>query len=85
MHRLYTYTEPTHQTCLVSMYILACVQPNGVLQQNCLTNLKRLSDLTATEEPQLRAGSNSGTDFKKAYETILIISFFCTAEAIYLC
>lgn len=35
------------------------------------TNLKRLSDLTATEEPQLRAGSNSGTnvdlaDFKKS-------------------
>lgn len=52
------------------------------------TNLKCLSDSTAKEEPQLRAGSNIGTivdlaDFKKAHETVLFISSFCCVEAIY--
>ncbi len=51
------------------------------------TNLKCLSDLTAAEEPQLRAGSHSGTnvdlaDFKKANKTVLFISFFCCVEAV---
>lgn len=59
---------------------------SGVLQQNCPTNLKCVSDLTAAEEPQLRAGRKSGTnvdlaDFKKACKTVLFISSFCCIYA----
>lgn len=55
--------------CVQLMLFIDC-QPNGVFQQNCpkrkTTNLKCLSNLMVTEEPQLRAGSNSGTsvDFR---------------------
>lgn len=57
-------------TCVQLMLFIDC-QPNGVFsKQNCpkrkTINFKCLSDLTVTEEPQSRAGSNSGTsvDFR---------------------
>lgn len=76
----------------VQLTLFTVGRPNGVLQQKLSkrepTNLKCLGDLTATEEPQLRAGSNIGTnvdlaDFKKAHKTVLFISSFGCAEAIY--
>lgn len=54
----------------VQLMLFIEFQPNGVFQQNCpekkTTNFKCLCDLTVTEEPQLRAGSTSGTsvDFR---------------------